>query len=141
MTYRQDPEIFTTGNRNDITHGSAASLKPRRKYRKAAETGFSLVEMLLSATILLVISMAVFGALNRIQQAASFQAEVQAVVDNTRNALQSVERCLRQAGNDPFQKGFEAMRVQEHLAAVGDLRSRIRQAAGRRKTGASRRAP
>jgi len=75
------------------------------------ETGFSLVEMLLSATILLVISMAVFDALNRVQQAASYQAEVQAVIDNTRNALQYVERRLRQAGNDPQQKGFCAVSI------------------------------
>ena len=111
MTHRPDSESFTTGNINDISHRSTAVLKPERKYRKTAQAGFSLVEMLLSATILLVISMAVFSALNRIQQAASYQAEVQAVVDNTRIALQSMERCFRQAGNDPFQKGFDAISI------------------------------
>ena len=111
MTHRPDSESFTTGNINDIPQGSTALLKPERKYRKTAQAGFSLVEMLLSATILLVVSMAVFSALNRIQQAASYQAEVQAVVDNTRNALQSMERCFRQAGNDPFRKGFDAISI------------------------------
>ena len=61
------------------------------EYGSTDETGFSLVEMLLSAAILLVISLAVFGALNRIQQTASYQAEVQAVAvgDHLVNVLRN----------------------------------------------------
>jgi type II secretion system protein J len=75
------------------------------------ESGFSLAEMLMASAILLIISLAVFGALNGIQKTAGYQAEVQAVLDNTRNALQIMERCIRQAGNDPYKKGFEAISI------------------------------
>lgn len=86
----------------------------------ASESGFSLVELFMSATILLVISIAVFGALDRIQRTAGYQAEVQAILDNTRNALQAMERCIRQAGNDPHGSGFEAISI------VGPAELRVR---------------
>ncbi len=110
-TLKSNPDIFL----NDISAGGAPNftdtVKPFRKCGATDESGFSLVELLISAVILLVISQAVFGALNRIQQTASCQAEVQAVVDNTRNALRLVEGCIRQAGNDPHQTGFEAISI------------------------------
>jgi type II secretion system protein J len=91
-----------------------------RKGRANDESGFSLAEMLMASAILLIISLTVFGALNGIQKTAGYQAEVQAVLDNTRNAFQVMERCIRQAGNDPYKKGFEA------ISAVSPTELRIR---------------
>ncbi|MBN2320161.1 MAG: hypothetical protein JXR49_13845 [Acidobacteria bacterium] len=95
----------------DIRLNYSAAEEPGKKYGTTDEYGFSLVETLMASVILLVISLAVFGALNGIQQRARYQSEVQAVLDNTRNALQAMERCIRQAGNDPHQKGFEAISI------------------------------
>jgi hypothetical protein len=75
------------------------------------ESGFSLVEFIVSAAILLAISITIFEVLNDIQRTAGYQADVQAVLDNTRIAIQTVERCIRQAGNDPYRKGFDAISI------------------------------
>ena len=77
----------------------------------ANETGFTLLEFIVSTVILLVISMVLFGAVNEIQHTAGFHVEMQAVLDNTRMALQTLERRIRQAGNDPYRKGFEAVSI------------------------------
>jgi type IV pilus assembly protein PilW len=73
--------------------------------------GFSLVEFVISSLILLVVALAVFSALAETQRSASYQTEVQAVLDNTRLALDSVIRQLRQAGNDPRHTGFDGITV------------------------------
>lgn len=75
------------------------------------EPGFSLVEFLLSTMILLVVASAVFAMLSQTQRAASYQAEVQAVMDNARTAMDTVERVIRQAGNDPHQTGIVGLEV------------------------------
>ena len=75
------------------------------------ESGFSLIEFMVSAVILLVLSISIFGALNEIQCAAVHQAETQAALDNARIALQVVERCIRQAGNDPYRNGFDTISI------------------------------
>jgi hypothetical protein len=75
------------------------------------ESGFSLMEFTVSAVILLVLSIVIFSTLNKIQCTAAYQADTQAVLDNTRIALQVVERCIRQSGNDPFHSGFNAISV------------------------------
>jgi Tfp pilus assembly protein PilW len=75
------------------------------------ESGFSLVEFLLSTFILLVVASAVFAMLSQTQRAASYQAEVQAVMDNARTAMDTVERTIRQAGNDPRQTGLVGLEI------------------------------
>ena len=122
--------LFTGLSTGRAPHFSNTA-KPPRQSGSNDESGFSLVEFFLSAAILLVISQAVFGALNRIQQTASCQAEVQAVVDNTRNALRLVERCIRQAGNDPHKIGFEAISIVS--SSEVRIRSDITGSAGRNK--------
>ncbi len=74
-------------------------------------SGFSLVEFLLSALILLVVSMSVFGVLTNVQRSSSYQTEVQAVLDNTRTAMDSVTHILMQAGNDPLKTGLEGVTI------------------------------
>jgi hypothetical protein len=52
-----------------------------------------------------------FSLLAEIQRKASYQAEVQSVLNNTRLAIQTVGRYLRQAGNDPEGIGISGVTV------------------------------
>lgn len=93
--------------------------------------GFSLVEFLLSTLILFVVAGAIFGLLAQTQRTASYQSEVQGVLENTRIAMETVERIIQQAGNDPSQTGFEGItitsatevRVRSDLTGSGGLGS------------------
>ncbi len=75
------------------------------------ESGFSLAEFLVSTFIMLLVASAVFAMLAETQRAASYQTEVQAVLDNARIGLDTVERILRQAGNDPLGAGFPGVTI------------------------------
>lgn len=77
-----------------------------RQYQTGEESGFTIAEFLISACILLIVSAAVFGILAEVQRTASYQAEVQSVLNNTRIAMQTIERYIRQAGNDPLGCGL-----------------------------------
>jgi Tfp pilus assembly protein PilW len=70
------------------------------------ESGFTITEFLISALLLLVVSAPVFGLMAETQQAAGYQVEVQAVLNNSRIAMQTLERHIRQAGNDPLGCGL-----------------------------------
>src|SRR5438093_4149004 len=74
-------------------------------------SGFSLAEFLLSTVILLLISAAVFRMMAETQRASSYQTEVHAVMDNTRIAMDTLERYIRQAGNNPTGLVFEAVEI------------------------------
>jgi type II secretory pathway pseudopilin PulG len=76
-----------------------------------AEQGFSLVEFLVSSLIVLVMAASVFGLLSNTQRTASYQTEVQGVLENTRLAMETVERILQQAGNDPLHAGFPGITI------------------------------
>jgi Tfp pilus assembly protein PilW len=71
--------------------------------------GFSLVEFLIASLVFLAISGALFEVLGRIQRSASYQAEILGVLENTRIALETVERIVQQAGNDPRGFGFKSI--------------------------------
>jgi type II secretory pathway pseudopilin PulG len=73
------------------------------------QSGFTLVEFLISSLILIVVASAVFALLSEIQRTASYQTEVQSVLNNTRIAMQTVERYIRQAGNDPLGSGLSGI--------------------------------
>jgi type II secretory pathway pseudopilin PulG len=88
--------------------------------RQGNESGFTLSEFLTAACILLVISASVFRGLSDTQYSAAYQSEVQAVLDNTRVAMQLIERHIRQAGNDPFHAGISGITV------ISDSQLRIR---------------
>ena len=75
------------------------------------EAGFSLAELLIASLVLLLISAAVFSVLAESQKAASYQTEVQAVLDNTRTAADTAERYIRQAGNDPLNAGVVGITI------------------------------
>jgi Tfp pilus assembly protein PilW len=65
------------------------------------DPGFVLVEFLVAAALTLIISTGIYGVLAEIQRWTSYQREVQDVSFNARSALETVERILRQAGNNP----------------------------------------
>jgi len=97
-------------------NNGATPMKQKRCYSSHValadqESGFSLAEFLLSTCILLIVASAVFAMLAQTQRAASYQAEVQAVMDNSRTAIDTVERLIRQAGNDPGQTGVVGLEI------------------------------
>ena len=79
--------------------------------KQSRDSGFSLAEFLMSAVILLILSAAVFSMLSEIQRTASYQTEVQAVLNNTRVAMETVGRYIRQAGNDPYNSGLTGIAI------------------------------
>lgn len=79
--------------------------------KSAAQSGFTLTEFLIAATVLLIVSSTIFRMLNEIQHAGSYQSEVQSVLNNTRIAMQTVEQYIRQAGNDPFCTGVAGIAI------------------------------
>lgn len=74
-------------------------------------SGFGLTEFLMSTLVLLVFASMLFGLLVEIQRKASYQAEMQSVLNNTRLAMQTVGRYLRQAGNDPMGIGVSGITI------------------------------
>ena len=89
----------------------SAPLKPCKAEGSGCQSGFTVTEFLIAAAILLVITSAVFGLIIDIQQSGGYQSEVQSVLNNTRIAMQTVERFIRQAGNDPFGVGFAGITI------------------------------
>ncbi len=90
--------------------------------------GFSLAEFMMATGILLVITASIFSMLGDTQRAASYQTEVQAVLDNTRIGMDTVERALRQAGNDPHATGLDGLTIVSATEAV--VRSDLTGSAG-----------
>lgn len=82
--------------------------------------GFSLIEFLLASMILLLIAGSAFEILSRAQRAAAGQSDMQEVMDNAHNAMDTLMRYLRQAGNDPLGAGFDGITI------VGISEARIR---------------
>jgi hypothetical protein len=89
----------------------SAPLKPSKAEGSSCQSGFTVTEFLIAAAVLLVITSAVFGLIIDIQQSGGYQSEVQSVLNNTRIAMQTVERFIRQAGNDPFGVGFAGITI------------------------------
>lgn len=74
------------------------------------EAGFSMAEFLIASLILLIISTAIFTMMGETQRDSSYQTEVQTVLQNVRIAMDSVERYIRQAGNNPLKiAGFQGV--------------------------------
>jgi len=83
-------------------------------------SGFTLVEFLIAASITISISLVLFGTLNGIERTAASHADSREVGDNMRIGLQTITRCIRQAGNDPYRTGFDAVSI------IGPSEVRIR---------------
>jgi prepilin-type N-terminal cleavage/methylation domain-containing protein len=79
--------------------------------KRSEETGFTLIEFLISVLILALVISNAFAILSDIQRTAGFQTEMSSVLHSAQFALQTVERTIRQAGNDPFAKGFAGITI------------------------------
>jgi hypothetical protein len=88
--------------------------------KAAAGQGFSLVEFMIAALITLVLASSIFGLMNRLQRTAGYQTEVQGVLEGVMIGMETIERTLLQAGNDPHQAGFTG------LAIAGPAEVRVR---------------
>lgn len=75
------------------------------------QSGFTLAEFMVAVSILLVLSSVTFSMLAEIQQSGSYQAEMQAVMNNAQIAMQTAERYIRQAGNDPHEIGITGITI------------------------------
>ncbi len=93
---------------NRMNNPIQSKTKPERQYSQA---GFTLAEFLIASFILLMVASAVFKLLSEIQLTTSYQTEVQSVLNNTRIAMQTVERYVRQAGNDPLKSGLSGVTI------------------------------
>jgi type II secretory pathway pseudopilin PulG len=74
-------------------------------------SGFALIELMISTLILLAVSCAVFSTLIEVQRTASYHSEVQSVLSGAQIAMQTVERYIRQAGNDPLRSGVTGITI------------------------------
>jgi hypothetical protein len=90
---------------------SEMSIGGVRRGRELDDSGFSFLEFVISSAILLVICASVFNVLADTLRTASYQTEVQSVVEHTRLALETVERILCQAGNDPNGAGLAGLTI------------------------------
>jgi Tfp pilus assembly protein PilW len=90
---------------------TGASMPGVHRISREDDSGFSLVEFVISSVILLVVCASIFSVLAETQRSASYQSEVQSVLENTRMALETVERFIRQAGNDPVGTGMAGLTI------------------------------
>jgi type II secretory pathway pseudopilin PulG len=89
-----------------VSMGATANVR-----EKNHEAGFTLVELLICTFVLLLVTSAAFGILSEIQRTVSYQTEIQSVLNNTRIAMQAIERYIRQAGNDPCAGGIQGITI------------------------------
>ncbi len=87
------------------SHALLQSTQPKQ------EDGFALAEFLISALILLVLCASAFGLIGEIQQSASYQTEVQSVLNNSRIAMQTLQTYIRAAGNNPLGCGLTRITI------------------------------
>jgi len=77
----------------------------------SGSSGFSLIELLMATLILCILTASLFPLLNNFQREAAYRNETQAVIDNIRVAIETLEKYIRQAGNDPYGTGFQGIAV------------------------------
>ncbi len=70
------------------------------------DPGFGLAEFMMSVLLLVIVMASLFELMIRVERTAGYQGEVQGVVESTRIAMETAQRILRQAGNDPLGAGF-----------------------------------
>jgi prepilin-type N-terminal cleavage/methylation domain-containing protein len=82
--------------------------KQKKRCRQAFSQigGFSLIEFLIAAALLTLLSGWALSALAEMQKTASSRAEMESVMENCRETADAITRIIRQAGNDPQRKGI-----------------------------------
>ena len=73
--------------------------------------GFSLVELLMALLILGIMTTSLFPLLDDFQRETAYRSETQTVVDNIRVAIETLEKYIRQAGNDPYGTGLDGITI------------------------------
>jgi len=73
--------------------------------------GFSIIELLMAALVLGILAASLFPMLNDLQRETAYRIETQAVLDNIRVAIETLEKYIRQAGNDPYGTGFQGITI------------------------------
>jgi hypothetical protein len=76
-----------------------------------SQSGFGLAEFLMATLILLITASLVYRLIVEVQRSTGYQTEVQSVLNNTRIAIQTAGRYIRQAGNDPEGSGLAAITI------------------------------
>jgi Tfp pilus assembly protein PilW len=90
-----------------MTNPMAVSANSFNKVDKeTTEAGFTLVEFLICSVVFLLVASNALAIMSDIQRTAAYQTELFSVLHSTRIALQTIERTIRQAGNDPLRNGF-----------------------------------
>ena len=77
----------------------------------SADAGFSIIELLMATLILGILAASLFPLLNDFQRETAYLSETQAVLDNIRVAIETLEKYIRQAGNDPHGTGFQGITI------------------------------
>jgi len=97
-------------------------MKPRNFKKKevvsSGNGGFSLVELLMATLVLGILAASLFPLLNDFQRETAYRSETQAVVDNIRIAIETLEKYIRQAGNDPYGTGFQSITIVSNQAVT-----------------------
>jgi hypothetical protein len=75
------------------------------------DSGFGLVEFLASTVVIMSLSAAIFAMLTDVQSTSGYQTEVLSVMENTRMAMNALERYIVQAGNDPLSASFTPVTI------------------------------
>ena len=78
---------------------------------KSGSAGYSLVELLIVTLILGILTTSLFSMLDDLQREVTYRSETQAVFDNLRVAIETLEKYIRQAGNDPHGTGFYGITI------------------------------
>jgi prepilin-type N-terminal cleavage/methylation domain-containing protein len=90
--------------------------------KSTGERGFGLIEVMISATILLVVSASVFTLLSRNQAVYRTEQDYATAVQNARISLDTIIRYLRQSGNNPHSAAFASLTYQgDTLTIRSDL--------------------
>jgi hypothetical protein len=83
---------------------------------------------MIATVVLLALSGSMFALISQVQRRAGYQAEIQGVLENTRLVMETIQRCLQQAGNDPRKTGFPGLTVVSATEVI--IRSDITGSAG-----------
>jgi Tfp pilus assembly protein PilW len=84
---------------------------PSGSQRKQEESGFGLVEFLMSTLVVMSLSAGIFTILTDMQSNSGYQAEVLSVMENTRVGMSSLGRIIVQAGSNPRSASFTPVTI------------------------------
>jgi hypothetical protein len=84
---------------------------PSGSQRTQEESGFGLVEFLMSTLVVMSLSAGIFTILTDMQSNSGYQAEVVSVMENTRVVMSTLGRYIVQAGSNPRAASFTPVTI------------------------------